>query len=478
MTLPRLLAFLLVSWLGVAHGAPSRPLLRLENPVVMGLPADSVIRFRDVLIFRLEEGGKWSVPPDACFLGNAPLCQADSAQVMHWQISRRDSLYEIWFALENRSAENDPHSWYGRFPPYLSMDELASRSAALIHGNADSADMVPAPQKVGWGTRLLPPLLFWASYGLVASWQESQAPANHATQSSTSPEAAGSSVAGWLAGLPPYPAIRGVAGAGVARNGTAYGLLLNPAATSRSPDEVSFAGGALPGGATEFVAMATLPVNAGVRQGYTIRSEGDSLAQYFRFSGNYALDLGYWYPWLAGIHAGVALNASTFALGDPNSNSDMTGYGQGLGFDLGLQWALLQEIRFGLVCKNLVAADRSTNTATHRAYWEKVPTQIVAGLAWSAPYESSILLDWTSPAMDNGDGTWAIGAEKEWGDLVVLRGGYRTQIETGTASWHAGLGAHAQAAGKTLYLEYALDLPQGAAGWTSTRQTAGTRIAF
>lgn len=478
MKVSRWLGILLASWLGLAHGAAERPLLRLENPVVLGLAADSVIRLRDVLVFQLERGGKWSVPPDACFQGKTPRCQNDSASVLHWQISRRDSVYEIWFALQGPSSDNDRHSWHGRYTARLSMDELAIRGAALINGNADSSAMEPAPPRVSLGMRLIPPLLFWGTYGLVAYWQEMQAPANHAAQVSVSPEAGGSGAAGWLAGIAPYPAIRGVAGAGVARNGTSYGLLLNPAATSRSPNEISFAGGALPGGATEFVAIASLPVSAGVRQGYAIRSEGDSLAQYFRFSGNYALDFGYWYPWLAGMHAGIAWNASTFALGDPNSSSDMTGYGQGLGFDLGMQWLLMQDIRLGLVCKNLIAADRATNTATHRAYWERIPTQIVAGFAWSAPYESTILADWISPAMDNGDGTWAIGVEKTWADLVVLRGGYRTQWEPGTASWHAGLGAHAQAAGKTLYLEYALDLPQGAAGWTSTRQTAGTRVGF
>jgi len=465
-----------------AFGATPVRILIVEEPRVRALPPAQSAAIVHAVRLRLSQTGEFYLPsPEEIELHRIQkdsLFQypdSSSQWNLQWSLENKDSLLWISLHLKGPSPANtkDRELQLARTlaPAYLALEISKSLlSTDTVHSTGNTHE----PKRLWW-TGLL-----WTGFVAMA-WQQdafSSSDPNDATLVALAPSRAANGEAGFFSGLPPHPALRALAGAGSARDGTPSIQALNPAGLIHSKLQADISAGSLPGGASEIVASLTAPCGYGFWQGQSLRFEGDSLARSWLFASSLALDFGYWFPWLDGVRSGLSLKGSSMELGQAHSISAVTGNALGWGVDLGFQWQVTSAISMGASWLDAFAASHYFNTLTDRDYYERTPHRWIWALAWQAPLQTLLLADWESGSGDNGHDFISLGVEKDLWHGLIWRGGYRKMNGTTQATWHTGIEAGVHTAGIGLQIIYALEAPGEPGSWTRTRQTIGTSVFF
>ncbi len=273
-----------------------------------------------------------------------------------------------------------------------------------------------------------PRILAWMGSGLLAgavaaAWTQGQLFQDDHTDES--PSRAPLSGSGPLSGLrgffasptaPPRYAAQGDAGLAHARD--ALSLFINPAGIADIPRaSAGLVKSDLPGAIPAFAVAYAAPRSRSLSQGYTLRYEGDELANEITAQAAWAGTFSGARRFFPDVRAGMGLKLYLAQVGEGGTGLDRSrGHSVGAGLDLGAQWQLVPRIRAGVVVRDAVSFLWHKNTFTNSGYSEYLPPLLLVGAAYALPAGIEL-------AVDGQKGLYADQADH------VLLGGEATALQ-------------------------------------------------
>ncbi|MFP4416442.1 MAG: hypothetical protein ACLFSB_04145 [Chitinispirillaceae bacterium] len=212
-----------------------------------------------------------------------------------------------------------------------------------------------------------------------------------------------------------------LANAYVAASDDAYGVFFNPAGLSW------IRGGEVQVGyqyrygidniAASFVNKATREIGFGQGMYYS----GDELLSEMYFISAISYKVNELVSWLHpfSLGAAVKLNNQSFAGSSPDAS---TGNAFGAALDLGFLWQINDQIRYGLMVRNVPAVMYNTNTAHDTSYIEMRPATMHMGGTFQANHATFLICEGDIPLNDDQPWGFAGGIER------ILFGGFALRI--------------------------------------------------
>ena len=261
-------------------------------------------------------------------------------------------------------------------------------------------------------------------------------------------------------GVPLFARPAALANSYVALSDDAYGVLYNPAGMAwvRGPEAVvayQYRFG-LDNIAASYVNKGTREIGFG--QALLYRSDREQLMTEMMFVSAFAykfnnLPLNF-RPLSLGVNVKVLANrvrsTSEFSPG---------GSSLGAGLDLGLMWELSEQIRYGMLFRDVPVINYWKNLKTNNRYIEPQPTTLAMGGIFRAGYSTLLIAEGDIPLYKDQGWKMAGGLEQEFFNILLLRVGIRREIMAAYAPpWKitGGLGLKVsteQFAGKYLLLD-------------------------
>ena len=230
-------------------------------------------------------------------------------------------------------------------------------------------------------------------------------------------------------GVPLFARPAAMANAYVAVSDDAYGVVYNPAGMAwvAGPEAVmtyQYRFG-LDNIAASYVNKATREIGFG--QALLYRSDRDQLMTEMYFVSAFA----YKFNKLPGKIRPFSLGASVKVLSNRvKSTSDISSGGSslGVGLDLGFMWELSDQIRYGLLFRNVPVVNRWKNVKTSYSYFEPQPAQLLMGGTFQAGYSTFLVAEGQIPLYKDQPWKMAGGIEQEFFRLFMLRAGIQREI--------------------------------------------------
>lgn len=232
-----------------------------------------------------------------------------------------------------------------------------------------------------------------------------------------------------------------LANAYTALSDDAYGVLYNPAGMAwvTGPQGVfayQYRFG-LDNIAATYVNRATREIGFG--QALLYRADRDQLMTelYFVSACAYKFNnLPYGKPCAVGANLHVSSNRV-------KSTSPISSGGNslGIGIDAGFMWELSEEIRYGLIFKDIPVFNYWHNETTGERYFESQPTTLTMGGIFKAGYSTLLIADGQIPLYEDQPWKMAGGIEQEFFNLFCIRAGLQREImTTWETPWHVTCG--------------------------------------
>ncbi len=192
---------------------------------------------------------------------------------------------------------------------------------------------------------------------------------------------------------PPRYAAQG--DAGLAHSRDALSLFINPAGIADIPrDAAALIKSTLPGEVPAFALAYAAPRSQKISQGYSLRYEGDDLANEITAQAVLAGTLSGARQFFPDVKAGLGVKLYLAQVGQGGTGLDRSrGHSVGAGLDLGSQWQLAPRIRAGVVLRDAVSLLRHRNTFTNSEYYEILPPLLLVGAAYSMPAGIDLAMD-------------------------------------------------------------------------------------
>jgi hypothetical protein len=230
-------------------------------------------------------------------------------------------------------------------------------------------------------------------------------------------------------GVPLFARPAALANSYVAASDDAYGVLYNPAGMAwvAGPEAViayQYRFG-LNNFAASYVNKATREIGFGQALLYRSDPEGLMTEMYFVSA------IGYKFNRLpANIHP-ISLGANIKVISNRvKSTSDLSPGGSsfGVGLDLGLQWELSDQIRYGLLFRDVPVVNYWKNVLTDTRYAEPLPPTLLMGGTFQAGYSTFLIAEGQIPLYKDQPWKMSGGLEQEFFNLFCLRLGLQREI--------------------------------------------------
>lgn len=221
-----------------------------------------------------------------------------------------------------------------------------------------------------------------------------------------------------------------MANAYVAASDDAYGVFWNPAGLAWVANAEAALGYqyrfGLDNFAASFVNKATREIGFG--QGFMHNSDRDKLFYEDFFISSLAYKFNRWIPFMRPIGVGANLKVISKRTGDAGTASSVTGSAFGFGLDLGAQLELSENIRGGILFKNVPTVINWYNSLTDTSYFEPVPATFYWGGTFQAGYMTFLACEVQTPL--NSDQVWrfAGGAERIIFRVFRIRAGIQKEV--------------------------------------------------
>ena len=163
----------------------------------------------------------------------------------------------------------------------------------------------------------------------------------------------------------------------------------------------------------------------------TTDRDGAMTEVHFVTAAGYKINQDYLFGPLA-FGAALKVMSNTVSKLSPDSP-----YGQsyGLGLDLGFMWELSQQIRYGLLLRDVPSVNRWRNRATGSSYSESNPPTLHMGGSYTASYNAFLTADGQIPLYDDQPWVMAGGVEYEFFRILSLRVGLQREILDEDTDW-------------------------------------------
>ncbi|MBD3392860.1 MAG: hypothetical protein GF418_12210 [Chitinivibrionales bacterium] len=225
-----------------------------------------------------------------------------------------------------------------------------------------------------------------------------------------------------------------MANAYVAVSDDAYGVLYNPAglgwvANAEATLGYQYRFGLNVFGAA-FVNKATREIGFG--QGFLHCSDREKLYYENYFYSSFAYKFNEWIPFLRPIGVGVTLKILNESTGEGTSESSSTGSSFGMGLDLGAQLELSENIRGGILFKNVPRLMRTYNSLTDYSYSEIMPPTFYWGGSFQAGYLTFLVCEVQTPLNEDQVWRFAGGIERILFRVFRIRAGIQKEADFDT----------------------------------------------
>jgi hypothetical protein len=231
-------------------------------------------------------------------------------------------------------------------------------------------------------------------------------------------------------GVPLFARPAALANSYVAVSDDAYGVLYNPAGMAwvSGPQAVlayQYRFG-LDNFAASYVNKATREIGFG--QALLYRADREQLMRELYFVSALAYKFNN-LPYIRPFSFGVNLNLTSNRV---KSTSELSSGGNslGIGLDAGLMWELSEQIRYGLLFRDIPVFHYWKNIKTGERYFESQPTTLSMGGTFKAGYTTLLVAEGQIPLYDDQPWKMAGGLEQEFFNLFCLRIGLRREIMT------------------------------------------------
>jgi len=278
------------------------------------------------------------------------------------------------------------------------------------------------------------PVLKWAApvlgaAALAAAWLEGHFQGDRVPMRPSQPllpAAEGLSfLPGLFSGFAPPTAQAGRGGAGLALAVGAEADLVSPAgiASTRRPEMILLRS-SLPDGTPEFQAAFVAPAGPGFAQGYSLRYRGDGLADEAVLATTWAMDFGWYHPYLIGMQAGVSAKIFLGQVGREGEGEERSrGQSRGAGLDIGLKARLMRGMVAAAVLEDVASYLRHSNDFTDQDYAEIRPMRLHLGVGLRPAENLWLTVDGRKGIYaDQGDAV-QVGLERSVLQVLRLRTG-------------------------------------------------------
>ncbi|MBN1308262.1 MAG: hypothetical protein JXA18_10120 [Chitinispirillaceae bacterium] len=230
-------------------------------------------------------------------------------------------------------------------------------------------------------------------------------------------------------GVPLFARPAALANAYVAASDDAYGVLYNPAGMAwvAGPEAVlayQYRFG-LDNFAASYANKATREIGFG--QALLYRADRERLMTEMYFVSAFA----YKFNRLPSFLRPFSLGANVKVLGNRvKSTSDISpgGSSLGVGLDVGLLWELSDQIRYGLLFRDVPVLNYWKNVTTGMRYFEAQPSALLMGGTFQAGYSTFLIAEGQFPLYNDQPWKMAGGLEHEFFNLFFLRVGLQREI--------------------------------------------------
>jgi hypothetical protein len=218
----------------------------------------------------------------------------------------------------------------------------------------------------------------------------------------------------------------------VAESNDAYGVFFNPAGLPWAlGGEVSFGYQhryGLQNFAASYVNKATRDLGFG--QGFFYC--GDSLANTTYFLSAIGYRFNSLFSWMPPLAAGVTVKLRSFKLAPATSPDAVTGNAFGFGLNLGLQMDVADNIRGGILLKNVPMVNINHNTYSDEQYSETDAPLLQVGGTFTANYATFLICEARIPLIDDQPWKFAGAIERLMFRIIRARVGIAREVDYGT----------------------------------------------
>ena len=230
-------------------------------------------------------------------------------------------------------------------------------------------------------------------------------------------------------GVPLFARPAALANAYVAASDDAYGVLYNPAGMAWVPGPEAVLAYQYRFGldniAASYVNRATREIGFGQALLYRSDREGLMTEMYFVSA------IAYKFNKLPGEIRPFSLGANVKVISNRvRSTSDISPGGSsfGVGLDLGFQWELSDQIRYGLLFRDVPVVNYWKNVLTDTRYIEPQAASLLMGGSFQAGYSTFLIAEGQIPLYKDQSWKMSGGLEQEFFNLFQLRAGVQREI--------------------------------------------------
>lgn len=231
--------------------------------------------------------------------------------------------------------------------------------------------------------------------------------------------------------IPLFARPAALANAYVAISDDAYGVMYNPAGLSWVSGPEAVAGYQYRFGVNNigasYVNKATREMGFGQAFLYSGDPDGLMTELHFITSAAYKFNM-FNNSFIRPFSLGVNLRCISNRVNGKSENS-VSGNSFGAGIDLGLLWELSENIRYGLLLKDIPVINRWKNVSTGKEYFESNAATLKMGGMFKAGYTTTLVAEGQIPMYS--DQVWKMsgGIEQEIFRIILLRAGIQKEIQ-------------------------------------------------
>jgi len=269
-----------------------------------------------------------------------------------------------------------------------------------------------------------------------------------------------SSIRGFFALPSIAAAYKGQGGAGVASVEGSVSTMMNPAGLTRVDRTwVNYSFSSLPGGVPSFFLGFASPLSDNLFQALAIRHEGDELANEMTLYSSFATNLGNYFRSIQNLKTGINLKGYLLSVGEGGTGLDRsTGYGYGMGIDLGLQFPITHKIEAGVMVRDIYSYVYNINTLTNKEYAEPLPGDVTLGFAYRVSNSLTLAIDGEKALFKDQVDHIRLGGTKKVYEILSVRLGTSQIINKENSRYITfGFGFNGDVENYSLYINYSFE---------------------
>ncbi|MDO5576613.1 MAG: hypothetical protein Q4F84_05995, partial [Fibrobacter sp.] len=244
--------------------------------------------------------------------------------------------------------------------------------------------------------------------------------------------------------IPIFARPAALANAYTAISDDAYGVMYNPAGMSWVGGAEASVGYQYRFGinniAASFVNKAKREMGFG--HFFLYSADNDNMLTEMYFVSAFSYKFNEWLPFMRPISVGANLKIATARVNGSDSGS-VSGGSFGAGIDFGLLWELSENIKYGLLFRDIPVVNRWKNVSTGYRYFENNAATLHMGGSFYAGYSTVLIAEGQIPLYKDQAFKMSGGIEQELFNIVALRIGMQKEImESENTPWKitGGLG--------------------------------------